>query len=334
MEKRGVREQIVLATKFTSPFRKAYEGKEIIVNSGGNGTKSLRSSLEMSLKNMKTSYIDLVPPPYPQAPVYFWAANMVSKLYVHYWDFSCSIPEMMQSLNDLVSSGKVNYLGVSDAPAWIVSKANQYARDHGLRQFVVYQGLWSAARRDFEREIIPMCVAEGMGLIPWGSLGMGQFKSEEQRKAPDGRTAFFPLTEPVIKVSEALEAVAKRKETEITSIALAYVMHKTPYVFPVIGGRNIGHLKGNIEALRVELEKEDVAEIEKATPFELGFPMDVLGTSAATNSGNLIGGQCDWMEELKVCIFPMLDIDFTDINLSPSHPTNSRANLVSTSLPV
>lgn len=62
MEKRGVREQIVLATKFTSPFRKAYEGKEIIVNSGGNGTKSLRGSLETSLKNMKTSYIDLVPP--------------------------------------------------------------------------------------------------------------------------------------------------------------------------------------------------------------------------------------------------------------------------------
>ena len=73
MEKRGVREQIVLATKFTSPFRKSYEGKEIIVNSGGNGTKSLRSSLEMSLKNLKTSYIDLVFPFSPQGDI--WAAN-------------------------------------------------------------------------------------------------------------------------------------------------------------------------------------------------------------------------------------------------------------------
>jgi aryl-alcohol dehydrogenase-like predicted oxidoreductase len=147
-----------------------------------------------------------------------------------------------------------------------------------------------------------MCVAEGMGLIPWGSLGMGQFKSEEQRKAPGGRAAFFPLTEAVIKVSEALEAVAKKKETAITSIALAYVMHKTPYVFPVIGGRNTGHLKGNIEALSMALDKEDIDGIEKATPFELGFPMDVLGTSAATSSGNAIGGQCDWVEEPKVCV--------------------------------
>ena len=233
----------------------------------------------------------------------------------------------MQSLNDLVTSGKVNYLGVSDAPAWIVSKANQYARDHGLRQFVVYQGLWSAARRDFERDIIPMCVAEGMGLIPWGSLGMGQFKSEEQRKAPGGRAAFFPLTEAVIKVSEALEAVAKKKETAITSIALAYVMHKTPYVFPVIGGRNTGHLKGNIEALSMALDKEDIDGIEKATPFELGFPMDVLGTSAATSSGNAIGGQCDWVEEPKVCVPSVLGSDFAKKNLSPSHRTKSRASI-------
>jgi aryl-alcohol dehydrogenase-like predicted oxidoreductase len=227
---------------------------------------------------------------------------------------------MMQSLNDLVTSGKVNYLGVSDAPAWIVSKANQYARDHGLRQFVVYQGLWSAARRDFERDIIPMCVAEGMGLIPWGSLGMGQFKSEEQRKAPGGRAAFFPLTDAVIKVSGALEGVAKRKETEITSIALAYVMHKTPYVFPVVGGRNIGHLGGNIQALSVELTQEDISEIEKAMPFDPGFPMDVLGTSAATNSGNLIGGQCDWVEAPKVCIPSALGIDFANKEFEPIPP--------------
>jgi hypothetical protein len=168
-----------------------------------------------------------------------------------------------------------------------------------------------------------MCVAEGMGLIPWGSLGMGQFKTEEQRKAP-GRAAFFPLTENVIKVSGAVESVAKRKDTAITSIALAYVMHKTPYVFPVIGGRNIGHLKGNIEALSVELTQEDIAEIEKAVTFELGFPMDVLGTSAATSSGNLIGGQCDWVEAPKVCIPSVLGRGFAKNNLSPSHRTKSR----------
>lgn len=72
-----------------------------------------------------------------------------------------SIPEIMKSLNTVADQGKVLYLGISDTPAWIVSKANQYARDHGLRQFVVYQGQWSAAKRDFERDIIPMCESEG-----------------------------------------------------------------------------------------------------------------------------------------------------------------------------
>jgi aryl-alcohol dehydrogenase-like predicted oxidoreductase len=88
----------------------------------------------------------------------------------------------MKSLNALCDQGKVLYLGVSDTPAWIVAKANQYARDHGLRQFVVYQGLWSAAKRDFEREIIPMCEAEGMGLAPWGALGGGNFKTVSRPK--------------------------------------------------------------------------------------------------------------------------------------------------------
>ena len=101
-------------------------------------------SVNASLKKLQTDYIDL--------------------LYVHWWDFSSSIPELMQSLNNLVVQGKVLYLGISDTPAWVVSKANQYARDHGFRQFCVYQGQWSAALRDFEREIIPMCRDEGVSL--------------------------------------------------------------------------------------------------------------------------------------------------------------------------
>lgn len=114
-------------------------------NFTGNGTKSMHTSVAASLKKLQTDYIDL--------------------LYVHWWDFSASIPELMQSLNHLVVQGKVLYLGVSDTPAWVVSKANQYARDHGLRQFCVYQGRWSAASRDFEREIIPMCRDEGVSAL-------------------------------------------------------------------------------------------------------------------------------------------------------------------------
>ena len=124
----------------------------------------------------------------------------------------------MRSLNTLADQGKILYLGVSDTPAWIVSKANQYARDHGLRPFAVYQGRWSASNRDFERDIIPMCEAEGMGIAPWGALGGGNYKSDEQRQSTEGRN--LPgITEADLAVSKVLEAIAKEKDTLITSVA-------------------------------------------------------------------------------------------------------------------
>lgn len=258
MKERKVRDQMVIATKFTTCFRAGKGDKEIIVNTTGNGTKSLHLSLEASLKKLQTSYIDL--------------------LYVHWWDFTCSIPELMQSLNTMVQQGKVLYLGISDTPAWIVSKANEYARQNGMRQFSVYQGKWNCSYRDFEREIIPMVRDEGMGICPWGAIGGGNFKTEEQRKANDGRKMpGFTISDKDIAISKVLEKIAKKHDTQLTSVALAYVMHKTPYVFPLVGGRKIEHLKGNIDGLRLQLSTEDMEEIEGATEFDIGFPMSFLG---------------------------------------------------------
>ena len=131
----------------------------------------------------------------------------------------------MQSLNTIVQQGKVIYLGVSDMPAWVVSKANQYARDHGLRQFVVCQGQWSAANRDFERDIIPMCASEGMGLAPWGALGGGGFKTKKQRedlkKSGEGGRNIGGPSEKHLKLTDKLEEITNKKKTAITSIALA-----------------------------------------------------------------------------------------------------------------
>ena len=192
------------------------------------------------------------------------------------------IPEVMQSLNHLVSSRKVLYLGISDTPAWVVTKCNAYARQYGLRQFSVYQGKWSAAERDFERDIIPMCMDEGMSLAPWGALGGGYFKPKEQIDK-DGRKSTNTKSKYAEQVSEVLEKIANRKETLITSVALAYVMHKAPYVFPICGGRKVDHLKGNIEALGLQLSKEDMEEIEQAYDFDVGFPHNMLagGPNAA-----------------------------------------------------
>jgi aryl-alcohol dehydrogenase-like predicted oxidoreductase len=142
-----------------------------------------------------------------------------------------------------------------------------------------------------------------MALAPWGALGSGHFKTDEQRAATkkDGRN-FMPPTEHILSVSRALEAMANKKNTAITSIALAYVMQKTPYVFPIVGGRTVDHLKSNVEALSLVLTKEDIDEIEKASPIDLGFPHNMIGLTP-DSFANRIGGHCDYVEPSKVCSF-------------------------------
>ncbi|KAJ6447105.1 origin recognition complex subunit 4 [Purpureocillium lavendulum] len=255
MRKRSNRDQMVIATKYTSNFSAGHEHPSIVMSSfTGNGTKSLINSLKSSLERLQTDYIDL--------------------LYVHFWDYSTSIAELMQSLNQLVTSGKVLYLGVSDTPAWVVSKANEYARCHGLRQFSVYQGLWNASSREFEREIIPMCRSEGMAICPWGAVGGGKFKTEQQRQRARGHVTRYSETD--VKVSLVLESVADRVKSTVTGVALAYVMHKAPYVFPIVGGRTIEHLMANVAALTIRLSGADIKMIESASPLDWGFPHNLL----------------------------------------------------------
>ena len=168
MNSRNNRDQMVIATKFSTNYQShlGHEGR-INSNFGGNSTKCLNLAIEASLDKLQTSYIDI--------------------LYVHWWDHTTSVSELMLSLNALLNQGKVLYLGASDCPAWYVAQCNQYARDHGLRGFAVYQGQWSAANRDFERDILSLCTADGMAIAPWGVLGMGEFKTKAQRESGEGR---------------------------------------------------------------------------------------------------------------------------------------------------
>lgn len=106
----------------------------------GNGMKSLRNSVDASLKKLRTEYIDI--------------------LYLHWWDYTSPIEEVMNGLHNLVVQGKVLYLGISDSPSWVVSKANAYARANGKTSFVIYQGAWSILERDLERDILPMAISE------------------------------------------------------------------------------------------------------------------------------------------------------------------------------
>jgi hypothetical protein len=124
-----------------------------------------------------------------------------------------------------------------------------------------------------------------MGLAPWGALGAGHFKTDEQRKSQEGRK-FGEASEAAIKISKVLEKIANAKGVQLTSVALAYVMQKTPYVFPIVGGRKIEHLKGNIEGLTIQLSAEDIKEIEDANEFDIGFPLGFLGGPGGVKSPN------------------------------------------------
>ncbi|BCS22823.1 uncharacterized protein APUU_31048S [Aspergillus puulaauensis] len=257
MQSRGNRDQMVIATKYTTGFRDAHhETEHIQSNFVGNSVKSLQISVKYSLAHLRTDYIDL--------------------LYVHWWDLTTGVEEVMHGLNTLVTSGKVLYLGVSDTPAWIVVKANEYARANGLRPFSVYQGLWNPLCRDMESEIIPMCRDQGMGIVPWGSLAQGKLKAAAARGLTGGGRSDQDMTEDEIRVSDVLDEVAKSKNTILPAVAIAYLLHKTPYVFPVVGQRQIEHLKANVDALGIELSKEDMDKIDTAVPFNPGFPINFI----------------------------------------------------------
>ncbi|KAF7318270.1 hypothetical protein HMN09_00335500 [Mycena chlorophos] len=282
MEKRNNREQLVIATKvpslpslsfsiavsrrlkYSSDYKARQPGFTNHASFIGNSLKSMTTSLEASLKKLRTSYIDI--------------------FYVHWWDWETSIEEVMNGLHNLVVQGKVLYLGISDAPAWVVSQANQYARDHGKTPFVIYQGAWNLLERSFEREIVPMARAHGMALAPWNVLAAGKFRTAAQEKERDpgtNRNFYHPINKDEERIQltvAALEKVASEIGAKnIQAVAIAYVLQKTPYVFPIVGGRKIEHLMANLEALDISLSAEHIAFLEGAVPFDPGFPNWMIG---------------------------------------------------------
>lgn len=269
MKERGNRDQMVIATKFTTDYRSYDVGKgPQAANFSGNDKRSLHMSLRDSLRKLQTDWIDI--------------------LYLHWWDWTTSIEEVMDSLHAIVQSGKVLYLGISDSPAYIVSAANTYAKAHGKTPFSVYQGRWNIMIRDIEREIIPMCRHFGMAIAPWDVIGGGKFQSkkalEERKKNGESLRKFFGAeqSENEIKISEALCKVAEEHGIENpTAVALAYVMAKAVNVFPIVGGRKVSHLHENIKSLSIKLSDKQIEYLESVLAFDIGFPMNFIGPDPA-----------------------------------------------------
>ncbi|KAI8823179.1 NADP-dependent oxidoreductase domain-containing protein [Fimicolochytrium jonesii] len=277
MQKRNNREEMVIATKFTSPLTP--QNKDgIWINHAGNSRKNLKIAVERSLKNLETDYIDL--------------------LYVHWWDYTTSVEEVMQSLNQLVLSGKVLYLGVSDTPAWIVSAANTYAKAHNLAPFVVYQGKWNVEERDLERDIIPMVKHFGMAIAPWSVLGAGRYKKDEA-PAREG-TPFFKKHDTHDAMVSALDSIAAELNATRMQVCIAYVIKKYPLTFPILGGRKAEYLKDNIAALELveKLTQAHVETLEKTGPIDLGFPHNFVGNGKYED--NFLLGMSGKLEQVRI----------------------------------
>ncbi|OAG45211.1 hypothetical protein AYO21_00559 [Fonsecaea monophora] len=265
MKTRKNRDHIILATKYTMPYKLYETGPGTGINYSGNSRRNLYTSVRDSLHKLQTEWLDI--------------------LYLHMWDWSASIPEVMDSLHNLVEQGKVLYLGISDTPAWLVAAANDYALFHGKTPFSIYQGKWSIVDRDFERDIIPMARHYGMALAPWGVLGGGRLQSKksiEARKETGEGIRSHQGTEQTPQeaaVSAALEQVAKQLgNVPVPVVALAYILHKAVdiNVFPIIGGRRVEQLEENLQALDIRLTQKQVDALEGVVPFNLGFPNNFI----------------------------------------------------------
>lgn len=293
MAARQNRDQMVVATKYTSDFRHDLP-KGFGVNYHGNHKKSMRLSVDASLQKLQVSFIDI--------------------LYIHWWDHSSSIREIMDSLHILVEQGKVLYLGVSDCPAWIVSACNEYASMAGKTPFAIYQGHWNAILRDFERDILPMARHYGMALAPWGVTGSGKFQTQAEiaaRKLRGENLRAFTgpeQTQDEKNISAALEKVAKdlsknsgkgEEYFNVTAVAIAYIMAQAPRVFPILGGRKVEHLHDNIKALEIRLSEQQIEFLENVKDFDIGFPSNFIGEDPKVmggRGGSMLAGAAfvDW----------------------------------------
>jgi len=258
MQKKGNRRDLVIATKFTAPMKPGS------INSAGNSRKNMHEALDDSLRRLGTNYVDL--------------------LYVHYPDFLTPIDEIMRSFDDLVRSGKVSYIGVSDFPAWQVAKANTMADLRGWTQFTAYTGRYHLGDRDLERDVLPMCRDFGIAVCPWGSLGQGKYTGKYKRgEAPkEGGRAGVTMTEKDYDIAEAVAKIATETKRTNSQVALRWVLQQKGIVSPVIGGRTVGQLEDTLGALDFTLSKEQMEVLNKVSSADLGFPHNFIGVSFET----------------------------------------------------
>jgi aryl-alcohol dehydrogenase-like predicted oxidoreductase len=250
----GRRDEFVIATKYTLRENTASRSDP---NYGGNNRKNMQRSIETSLRRLQTDYIDLY--------------------YLHMWDFTTPIDEVLRGLDDLVRTGKVRYLGISDSPAWVISKANMMAELRGWSRFVANQFPYSLASRDPERDIIPMSRSEDIAMCVWGILGGGSLTGKYSD--PKAVRRYSDVSEKRLQLSNRIVEMANQIGSTPSQLAINWVRQRPGRgapIIPILGVRTIEQLHDNLGALSFELTSEQITELDALSPIELGFPHDFL----------------------------------------------------------
>src|SRR5450432_2312469 len=245
------RGEIVLATKVNGRMRKGPNG-------AGLSRKAIFAEIDASLKRLGTDYVDLYQ--------------------IHRWDYGVPIEETLEALNDVVRAGKALHIGASSMFAWQFAKALHLSDTHCCARFQTMQNYVNLLYRKEEREMLPLCKAEGIGVIPWSPLARGRLTRDwdaaSARSETDafGRTLYAKTADADRKVTEALAAVATRLGRPRAQVALAWLLAKSEVAAPIVGATRLEQLDDAVAALSLALSKEDIAELE--APY---VPHPVIG---------------------------------------------------------
>lgn len=264
------RDYFVLATKYTL--------KDNITNpnASGNNRKNMMRSVEESLKRLKTDFIDL--------------------FYLHIWDNITPIDEVMRGMDDLVRQGKVNYIAISDTPAWMVAKGNTLAELMGWSQFVALQVEYSLIARTPERDLIPMAKHFGLTVTPWGPLGGGvltgkYLKGDKGRIKPDSKR----LNERAVKITKVIMSIADELGISASNVALKWMMQQGFSCIPIVGATKLSQLEDNLKTTNATLNEEQLKKLDDASAIELGFPGEFFKEEGVKT--NSFGGFYDRVEK-------------------------------------
>ncbi|ASA21390.1 aldo/keto reductase [Paenibacillus donghaensis] len=250
------RDEVVIATKVHGRMRPGPNG-------GGLSRKVIMSEIDHSLKRLGTDYVDLYQ--------------------IHRWDNETPIEETMEALHDVVKSGKARYIGASSMYAWQFMKALHTAERHGWTKFVSMQNYLNLLYREEEREMLPLCEAEGIGVIPWSPLARGRLTRDWEETSSRSQSDFFAkilytkTDEADRVVAERVKEIAAERDVPRAQVALAWVLQKKPVTAPIVGATKVNHLEDAAAAVSLKLSSEEILRLEEPyIPHEVSGGLDAL----------------------------------------------------------